>query len=562
MATNEASKDKDVEMEDVDKTKEKEKDEESPTVELTPQLAILNEIRSTIHFYERGVQSKSPRLRSLSIRSIHRFRSKLTAAFLKQIIEQFIPLKTAKVRRDTLLLYLSAVKDDVDMETSANSDEADLKSSDTPMDIDTPTTKTEKSEKEVSSDSEKKSSDEKSETKEKKPQIKVKDLKKLEEVRKAVTIEIECLLQLIIVILLSDRGQEENVIKCAKDLLERTTATNIRTLDLISARAYFYVSLAYSRTNKLDEIRTSLLAAYRTCCLRHDEPGQAVLANLILQNYLHYNLFSQADKFRLNSNFPAQHGGPYQHARYLYFIGRINCVQLHYSEALQNLSQAVRKAPQTAAVGFRQLATKFLVIVQLLLGEIPERSVFGVSSLKRSLHPYFKLTQAVRAGDSTKFNEVMKAYSPSFQKDGAYTLIVRLRHNVIKTGLRNISLSYSRISLGDIASKLSVGSVEDTEFIVAKAIHDGVINAVIDKEHGYISSKLTSDVYSTYEPQMQFHKRIKFCMEIHNESVKALRYPDKPRSSEEQTPIELDIEEIDDAQSGISDDSDSHGDVM
>lgn len=38
-------------------------------------------------------------------------------------------------------------------------------------------------------------------------------------------------------------------------------------------------------------------------------------------------------------------------------------------------------------------ATKFLIIVQLLLGEIPERSIFGVSSLKQSLHPYFKLTQ-------------------------------------------------------------------------------------------------------------------------------------------------------------------------
>lgn len=54
-------------------------------------------------------------------------------------------------------------------------------------------------------------------------------------------------------------------------------------------------------------------------------------------------------------------------------------------------------------------------------------------------------------------------------------LILRLRHNVIKTGLRAISLSYSRISLADVASKLALGSREDAEFIVAKAIRDGVI---------------------------------------------------------------------------------------
>lgn len=50
-----------------------------------------------------------------------------------------------------------------------------------------------------------------------------------------------------------------------------------------------------------------------------------------------------------------------------------------------------------------------------------------------------------------------------------FTLILfRLRHNVIKTGIRMISLSYSRISLNDIASKLCLDSAEDAEFIVSK----------------------------------------------------------------------------------------------
>lgn len=57
-----------------------------------------------------------------------------------------------------------------------------------------------------------------------------------------------------------------------------------------------------------------------------------------------------------------------------------------------------------------------------------------------------------------------------FAEDRTSNLIIRLRHNVIRAGLRRISLAYSRISLADVASKLGLANVEDTECIVAKAI--------------------------------------------------------------------------------------------
>lgn len=122
---------------------------------------------------------------------------------------------------------------------------------------------------------------------------------------------------------------------------------------------------------------------------------------------------------------------------------------------------------------------------------------------------------AVRTGNLAKFNQVLDQFGEKFQADGTYTLIIRLRHNVIKTGVaqglrgcwksriwsrllqgtgttlwvsvvmkglpalptppllslpgvRMISLSYSRISLADIAQKLQLDSPEDAEFIVAK----------------------------------------------------------------------------------------------
>ena len=67
----------------------------------------------------------------------------------------------------------------------------------------------------------------------------------------------------------------------------------------------------------------------------------------------------------------------------------------------------------------------------------------------------------------------MNKYKLSFQNDKNLTLVERLEHNVLKTGLRKISVSYSRISLHDIAQKLHINSSEAVEYICAKAIRDG-----------------------------------------------------------------------------------------
>ncbi|GKA08829.1 26S proteasome non-ATPase regulatory subunit 3 homolog A [Tanacetum coccineum] len=114
------------------------------------------------------------------------------------------------------------------------------------------------------------------------------------------------------------------------------------------------------------------------------------------------------------------------------------------------------------------------------------------------------------------------------------------RFNVIRTGLRNISISYSRISLADVATKLRLDSpnpiAADAESIVSKAIRDGAIDATIDHANGWMLSKETGDIYSTNEPQMAFNSRIAFCLNMHNEAVRALRFP--PNSHKEKESAE------------------------
>lgn len=127
---------------------------------------------------------------------------------------------------------------------------------------------------------------------------------------------------------------------------------------------------------------------------------------------------------------------------------------------------------------------------------------------------------AVRVGDINKFNAALSSHAKTFQQDSTSSLILRLRHNVIKTALRTISLAYSRISLADVSAKLALDSEEDAEYIVAKAIRDGVIDATVDHEKGFMQSREAGDVYATSEPQMAFDTRIKFLLELHNQSVK------------------------------------------
>lgn len=127
-------------------------------------------------------------------------------------------------------------------------------------------------------------------------------------------------------------------------------------------------------------------------------------------------------------------------------------------------------------------------------------------------------------GDLEKFRVVMESHGGVFQADKTTNLITRLRRNVIRTGLRRVSLAYSSISLADVAEKLGLAPGDDAELIVAKAIRDGGIDAAVDHDKQLMYSKETADIYSTQEPQAAFHARIAFCLDTHNEAIKAMRY--------------------------------------
>uniref|UniRef100_A0AAV1VN37 PCI domain-containing protein n=1 Tax=Peronospora matthiolae TaxID=2874970 RepID=A0AAV1VN37_9STRA len=338
-------------------------------------------------------------------------------------------------------------------------------------------------------------------------------------------IEVEIYLFLYVLAALMKYNMDQMALTTVDMVVARCQQFNCRTLDLIQAKVFTYYSNIHERFGQdLPGIRNTLLCAHRTSCLRYDEAGQATLINLLLRNYLKDNLYEQAYKFVSKTTFPETVSNN-QFVRYLYYVGRIQAVQLEYTESYTKLMQSIRKAPANTAHGFKRTVYKLAIIVQLLMGEVPERDVFNQDELRKALAPYLQLTNAVRVGNLEEFNVVLSQHGAAFKADNTYTLIIRLRHNVIKTGLRKISTSYSRIVFTDICQKLALENAQNAEFVCAKAIRDGVIDAVIDHENGWLQLKETVNVYTTKDPQTAFQRRINFCLDVHNEAVKAMRYP-------------------------------------
>ncbi|KAK9413309.1 putative PCI domain-containing protein [Seiridium unicorne] len=480
-----ADADGDVAMDDTEKAEDLE-------VKVDPVTQAITDIKSNFALLERAVTLFDARFTLRALRSISSLRKRITPDILAQVIAESFPASSPSTNAAKQLLAAIG-KQNVTLGRQTGPE----------MEIDG------------------------------EPKAPAKNGGKKDKEAKELIPEIDMFLGILIQVHLFDSKQYQQGVTFSNYLTSRIQSLNRRTLDSLSAKVYFYYSLFCEQLAPLPpspqspivSIRPNLLAALRTAVLRKDVDTQASVIVLLLRNYLLTSHISQADLLVSHTQFP-ENAANNQVARFFYYLGRIRAIQLRYTEAHEHLTAATRKAPASScALGFSQTATKLLLVVELLMGDIPERATFRATNMEQALHPYFLLVQAVRVGNLEDFETTIADHAETFRRDGTYTLILRLRQNVIKTGIRMMSLSYSRISLRDICIRLHLGSEESAEYIVAKAIRDGVIEATLDRERGFMKSKEVGDVYATREPGEAFHDRIRACLALHDESVKAMRFP-------------------------------------
>ncbi|KAF8543597.1 proteasome regulatory subunit C-terminal-domain-containing protein [Trichophaea hybrida] len=456
----------DVEMGDDIKTDKK--DDETTEEKEDPVVTIANDIKQNFTLLERAVTLFDSRFTLRVLRSIASLRRKITPEIIAKVIQEYYPPGHASLSE--LLRVIGQAESIMEVEHEGA------------------------------------------------------ETKKLTQ---DVLPEIDVYLHLLVQIYLLDQKRYDDGAKFSVELVEKVHSLNRRTLDSLASKVYFYYARFFELLPPpaITTIRAQLLASLRTATLRKDVDLQATLITLLLRNYITTSDITQADHLVNKTKFPESAANNLI-ARHNYYLGKIKAIQLDYSGAHEQLVSAIRKAPQTAAAaGFLQAANKLNIIVELLMGDIPDRATFREPRLQKALNAYFLLVKAVRIGELDAFFDILNTHAETFKKDGTYSLVLRLRQNVIKTGIRMMSLTYSRISLRDICIRLGLESEESAEYIVAKAIRDGVIEATLDHEKGFMQSKEVLDVYATQEPQEAFHSRITFCMSLHNDSVKAMRFP-------------------------------------
>lgn len=347
------------------------------------------------------------------------------------------------------------------------------------------------------------------------------------------SLEVELYLSILLIMHLT----RESKLKESEEVIQvQLSKQHNRNSQPLLSKLYYYLGLVHELKSDLDV--TVFLKYYRTSCLKHDTHSQSVLINIILRFYLLLNQVRLSKEFSEKTGFPESAGYP-EIARNQFYLGKIKALTLNYNESHNHLVQASRKAPENGAAGFKLTVEKLRILVELLMGTIPARkSLLGV----KGISPYVDLIRAVQQGELESFESVLVRNKNTYIDDMNYSLVIRLRHIVIKSGLKRINLAYSVISLGDVASKLGLKE-DDTEFIVAKAIRDGVIEAYIDHENRVLRSKVLEDVYMTNEPQVLLQKRIEFCIGLRNDTVKALQFPQSKNNNEvKETNEEIDFD--------------------
>jgi hypothetical protein len=164
---------------------------------------------------------------------------------------------------------------------------------------------------------------------------------------------------------------------------------------ILDSMSSWEISLLSGRISREATDIRLLLAVLRTATLRHDTDTQGTILTLLLRNFIRYKLYDQADKLVSRTTFPESSGNNL-YARYVYYLGRIRAIQLDYSDAHKNLLMAIRKAPQNkAAAGFIQQVRRFFVAVELLMGDLPDRSTFRQPMFEKVLAPYAQIVQGI-----------------------------------------------------------------------------------------------------------------------------------------------------------------------
>ncbi|KAH8583393.1 26S proteasomal subunit S3 PINT domain containing [Cryptosporidium sp. chipmunk genotype I] len=356
------------------------------------------------------------------------------------------------------------------------------------------------------------------------------------------------------------RSNFQECLEFSKILFDYCRRSTSQTMDQLISKVLYFYSRIHEICGEFTNIRNEVLESYRNSVLSHNNVTQAACINLILRNYVLTKRYDLGLKALEKMVYPENLSSGIHQARYLYYSGRIYSAQLDYQLAFNSFTQSLRKTPQTKGRGslnFTLSAQKFAVVVQMLMGEVPDRSIFNSPDLRKGLAPYLELVKAVRSGDMKEFDLNLQKRGQIYERDCTLSLIKRLAHNVIRSGLKTICSSYNRIYLDDIAEHFGWDNSHDVEGVVSKAILDKVVDAKINDDIKCVESQHKCETYGSESMLNSLHSRIAFSLLLRSNAIKAMEYPQNmPINNEDDDDEEsrrLSQEEIEAAVNSVDD---------
>ena len=166
---------------------------------------------------------------------------------------------------------------------------------------------------------------------------------------------------LILVSKLIDKKYYEEAFKALDFLILYFKKNQSLTIQFLQSRAFYFLSLVSERLGKMETLIKEYFSAYRSACIQMDEVTQVTLINCIIRYYLNNNAVEQARSFLSKIKYQ-ENISTNEDSRYFYYVGRIEAIQMNYSDAYKHLNNSFRKAPEKCAFGFKNVVTKLIII--------------------------------------------------------------------------------------------------------------------------------------------------------------------------------------------------------
>lgn len=252
-------------------------------------------------------------------------------------------------------------------------------------------------------------------------------------------------------------------------LRELNLSGSARHMDYYNSKLlkYYYLSMKYLGKNI--DILYNLHATNKEYGNTH---SVAVLTNCMLDFQINNGIYHR---------ITAEITDSAENARYSFYHGIICLVRGEYRHALSyfNTADILHQEPS-----LELKIKKYTIVCKLLLGD------FSISySYRDDLKPYFSLIGAVRRAETGLFYEIMEEYKAELFSLNLWFIARRLLNNLLREGLRKISVCYSRISVSDISQILGV----NVDFLLHSCIRSGFISGHVENAtfHGNSENRLS-----------------------------------------------------------------------